>query len=250
MGEYHSYLQRQGKFSTPQGFDSLRPKNVAQKEFQSPTTENKMAGGCDQMVTAWVRTDVTYDSPCEEKEIDSRNGLLASDQTPAQFRVMRKFVKLPDFKPDAAEALAKEKNIPIAPKEKSTGEVALSITSPTNGKTVTALTPIVGTVQVAQLKEWKLEFGTGSTPTDWKTIGQGTNNVNNAVLGTFDVKDLQNGVYTIRLTADGAVKNLATMVIINVRKSATGLIPGVSPSPGPGNLPQLGPPTVTPTPPR
>jgi hypothetical protein len=74
-------------------------------------------------------------------------------------------------------------------------------------------------VQVAQLKQWKLELGFGSNPTEWKTIGQGTNNVSNAVLGTFDVKDLQNSVYTIRLTADGAIKNLATQVIINVRKT-------------------------------
>jgi hypothetical protein len=133
----------------------------------------------------------------------------------------------------------------VAPTEKSTGEVALSITSPTNGKTITGPTQVIGAVQVAQVKDWKLELGLGSNPVEWKTIGQGTNNVSNAVLGTFDVKDLQNSVYTIRLTANGAVKNLATLVIINVRKTPG--VPGASQTPFGGVLPQV-PPLSTPSP--
>ncbi len=244
MGDYHHYLKTQGVFSSPANFDSLRPRNVAQREIASPTTERGMAGGCDQMVTAWVRTDVTYDSQCEEKEIDTRNGLLASDLTPSQFRAMRKFVKLPALEPKVAIELAKEKGIPIAPTEKSGGQVALEITNLTNGKTITSNTQVVGSVQDAGLKVWKLEVGAGSNPTEWHTIGTGTIKVSNAVLGEIDLKDLQTGVYTIRLTAeDSSVKGLLVSVIINVRKDGPTPTPSGSPNP-------FGTPTPSPTPRR
>jgi len=222
MGWYHTYLSGKGVFTTPAGFDALRPRNVAQSGLHSPATDRGLAGGCDQTVVSWVRTDVTYASDCEEKEVDSRNGLLASDQTPAQFRVMRKFVKLPNLKPELAVELVKElkdKNIPIAPTEKSTGQAAVAIANLTNGKTVTGTTQVVGSVATSQLKTWKLEIGAGGNPTEWKAIGQGDNPVSNAILGVIDTKDLQNGVYTVRLTAEDAVlKSLLTSVTINVAK--------------------------------
>jgi membrane peptidoglycan carboxypeptidase len=231
MGEYHSYLKRNGVFDAPANFDALRPKNVTQREIESPTTEHGMPGGCDQKVTAWVRTDVTYAPECEEKEIDTRNGLLASDQTPSQYRAMRKFVKLPTLKPELAVELAKEKNIAIAPTERSTGQVAVSISSPTNGKTVTGRTQVVGSVKTSQLVSWKVEIGEGAGPTAWKQIGAGNNNVSDAVLGQFDTKDFKDGVYTIRLTADDKViRNLQVTVSINVRRGGGGALPTSPPA--------------------
>jgi len=246
MGTYHDYLQSKGVFKAPSDFSALRPPNVAQREFQTPSTDRifkENGGSCDQTVSSWVRTDVKYDSECEEKEVDSRNGLLASDQTPAQFRVMKKFVKLPSFKADLAQDLAKEKHIPIAPTDKSTGAVAVGITNLTNGKTLTSTTDVVGSVTLASMKNWKLEIGTGSAPTDWKTIGSGTTRMDNAVLGRIDVATLQDGIYTVRLTTDDG-KGLSTSVQVNVRKS------GSSPFfPGPGGVPQPSPsPAPSPSP--
>lgn len=221
MGDYHHYLKTQGVFTTPANFDSLRPPNVTQAQINSPTTERGLKGGCDQKVTAWIRTDVTYAGDCEEKEIDSRNGLLASDQTPAQFVVKKMFVKLPAFKPDAAIELAKQLKIPIAPTEKSNGQVALEITNLTNGKTITSNTPVVGSVQDAGLTAWKLEIGAGDAPTTWTTIGTGTARVMNAVLGTIDIAGLASGVYTVRLSADDTtVQGLSVSVVFNIRGSA------------------------------
>ncbi|MCL4231276.1 MAG: transglycosylase domain-containing protein [Dehalococcoidia bacterium] len=221
-GWYHSYLRDKGVFETPAGFDSLRPKNVAQQQFSTPATDRGLSGGCDQKVVSWVRTDVTYGSDCEEKEIDTRNGLLASDQTPAQFREKRKFVKLPSLKPELATELVKEmkeKNIPIAPTEKSTGQTALAISNLTNGKTVSGVVQVVGSVQTSQLKSWKLEIGAGSNPSEWKQIGGGNNPVSNAIIGVIDTNSLQNGVYTVRLTAEDAIlKTLKISVTINVKK--------------------------------
>ena len=241
MSEYHRYLKERGVFETPANFDSLRPNNVAERTFQSPTTDRPRAGGCDQFVTAWVRTDVKYESECEEKEIDSRNGFLASDQTPAQFRVTKKFVKLPGFKADLAIELAKAKNIPIAPTEKSNGIPAIAITNLSNGKTVSGTTDVVGTVQPPSLKNWKLEIGGGSNPSEWKTIGSGTSAVINATLGRIDIGALQDGVYTIRLSTDDG-GGLTTSVTINIKKGS-GPFGTVSPNPSPNPSPS---PTRTP----
>ncbi len=256
MGEYHHYLKAQGVFTTPANFDSLRPPNVAQREILSPTTERGMKGGCDQQVTAWVRTDVTYDSSCEEKEIDSRNGLLASDQTPSQFVVKKLFVKLPALRPDLAIELAKNMKIPVAPTERSTGQVALEITNLTNGKTITSNTTVIGSVQDGGLVGWKLEIGAGDAPATWTTIGSGTTPVKNAVLGSIDISKLPSGVYTVRLSADDTVVlGLSVSVIFNIKASATPppgtttVTPTRTPKPGGGPTPILMPtPTPTPTP--
>lgn len=243
MGWYHSYLRGKGVFDTPAGFDSLRPKNVARQEFETPATDRGLSGGCDQRVTTWLRTDVKYESDCEEKEIDTRNGLLASDQTPAQFREKRKFVKLPSLKPELAPELVKQmkdKNIPIAPTEKSTGQAAVSISNLTNGKTISGTTQVVGSAQTSKLKSWKLEIGPGSNPSEWKQIGGGDNPVSNAIIGVIVTEGLQNGVYTVRLTAEDALlKTLMTSVTINVKKGPTTPTPTGQPSviPWPGWTP-------------
>jgi hypothetical protein len=162
---------------------------------------------------------------------------------------VRKFVKLPGFKPEAAQDMVKEGkfNISIAPTDKSTGAIALSITNPRNGQTIGSNSPVIGTVNPSKLKTWKLELGAGSSPTEWKAIGNGTAAVNEGTLGTIDLTGLADGVFTLRLTADDAVvKNLATSVTFNIRKGA----PNTGPTPTaatPGGTP---PPGSTPTPPR
>jgi hypothetical protein len=146
-------------------------------------------------------------------------------------------VKLPEFKKELAEELAKELNIPIAPTEKSTGQVSIAINNLTNGRTITSTTQVVGSVQPPRLKNWKLEIGESARPTEWKTIGSGTTPVNNGVLGVIDVADLKDGVYTVRLSTDDG-KGLSVTVLINVRRGAQ--------VPGPGTPTVPGGPTPTP----
>ncbi len=260
MGEYHRYLRDKGTFSTPAGFDPVRPRNVAQLSFTSPHTERKGPGGCDQTVTGWRRTDVSYADECEEREIDSRNGQLASDATPSQYRVKQKFPKLPSFKTDAAIELAKQLKIPIAPTEKSSGTAAVVLTSLSPGKTVNTVTNVVGSVaNTGNLKGWKLEIGTGAAPTEWKALGQGTNPVTDAVMGTINPAEYPAGVYTVRLTADDPLlRGLSTSVTINIQTggtptSGTPTVPFGS-TPRPQITPQLPVPNTpvlnrTPTPP-
>lgn len=238
MGYYHESLAARGVPDIGKSFADLQPPNVAQREFQTPATDRNLGPDfkyCDQVVTAWVRTDVTYESQCEEKEIDSRNGLLATESTPAEFRKVAKFVKLPAFKPELAEELAKKRDIPIAPKEKSTGLAAIAIANITTGRTISGDTQVIGTVNPPSLRNWKLELGKTSTPTEWTVIGQGTAKVENGPLGTIRIAGLQDGVYTLRLsTNDG--KGLTLQVYINIRLTGP---------PNPGATPT--PPSATPT---
>ncbi len=254
MAYYHETLTARGVAGIGLGFDDLRPSNVAQREFDTPTTDRIYGPDfkyCDQKVSGWIRTDVTYESECTEVEIDSRNGYLAGDNTPQQFRVKKKVVVLPGFKDDLAEKLAEDRGIPIAPKDVSTGQVALAITNLTNGRTITNDTPVQGSVNPIRLKNWKLEIGQGSSPTEWTVLGEGTQQLDNAVLGIIQVAGREDGVYTVRLSTDDG-KGLMVSVLINIRAGPGGFpgfpvtpqnpVPGgQTPTPGGNGPPIIGP---------
>jgi membrane peptidoglycan carboxypeptidase len=244
MQEYHRYLDRSGRFQGIRGFDDLRPGNVAQRSMVSPHTERDGKGECTQTASTWVRTDVRYEDPCEKKDIDIRNGLLAGPATPPQFRASREFVKLPAFRPDLAKKLAEERNIPIAPTEVSTGQTAVSVVSPTAGAIVAAPVPVVVSVNFQGLKKWTVEIGQGANPADWRVLATGEGPVTDAAVGTINPAELEPGVYTIRVTTTGGAGGLTASATFNVRAGP------LTPTPGPGSpTPTSGPGgTVTPTP--
>lgn len=159
-------------------------------------------------------------------------------------------MKLPTFEPAPAIELAKERGIPIAPTERSTGQIALAISNLQTGRTISTTFQVVGSVNVPKLKNWKLEIGETANPTEWKTIGSGTANVNEAPLGTIEPKDLKdNTVYTVRLSTDDG-KGLKTSVVINVKKSGVPNNPFGTPTPTATGNPNFPVGTVTPQLPR
>lgn len=258
MGWYHTYLRNLGVFARPAGFDDLQPANVRRMEVTTPATDRvlrreggDLSGLCDQKVLAWVRTDVTYEPECEEVEIDTRNGLLASDQTPAPFREKRKFVRLPAYKPELARELAEKMGIPIAPTERSTGQAAVEIVNLVNGATIDRDTDVIGSVDTPSLERWRLQVGRGAAPSEWTTVGEGTTRVVNAVLGRIVVGSLQPGVYSVRLVAETKGRgSLEVRVVVNVELGRMTPTPtGTPPSrtPTPTGTPSPGP-TPTPSP--
>lgn len=245
MGEYHELLASRGVTDIAEGFDDIKPSNVAFTSFSSPTTDRTYGPDfkyCDQVVTAWIRTDVTYESQCEEREIDTRNGLLATPDTPAAFKELKKFVKLPTFKPEPAKELAKQRGIPIAPTEKSNGLAALAIANLENGRTISTAFQVTGIVNVPDLKKWTLEIGESAKPSEWKTIGSGTTPLTKeSPLGVIEPRDLKdNSVYTVRLSTDDG-KGLKITVVINIRRTGVPNNPFGTPTPFSGT------PTPTPT---
>ena len=223
MGMFHDTLQDRQIFVTPKGFDDLQPGNVQRGDFETPSTDRAIHGEepwdpaelCEQSVTAWYRTDVEYQSQCEPHEVDTRNGQLASNQTPAQFREERFFVILPGLKPDLAEELAEELGLPIAPTEASTGNVAVSLITPTDGKILTADTPIVGIITIENFRKWRVEYGDGSNPSEWVIIVESEEPPFEDVLGVFEVQDLEDGVYTIRFVVETNSGALTSSVTFN-----------------------------------
>ncbi|WP_182866130.1 putative Ig domain-containing protein [Rhodopirellula sp. JC639] len=80
------------------------------------------------------------------------------------------------------------------------GDPVLSISTPVEGRLVTDRIDIVGSVVDPDLASYTLEF----RPIDgasWTEFGAGTDEINDAVLGTFDPTLLENGEYVIRLFA-------------------------------------------------
>jgi hypothetical protein len=135
-------------------------------------------------------------------------------------------VKLPSLRPELAKTLVAAftsaypgKSIPLAPTEVSTGASALVLTSPTNGATVSRDTDVIGSVQPGNLDRWRLEFGPGGNPSEWQELGSGTTTQDNQPLGRIEIDGLEEGVYTLRLTArDRLLGELSASVTINVRQ--------------------------------
>jgi hypothetical protein len=81
-----------------------------------------------------------------------------------------------------------------------TGSPTVDVTVPAENATITAPTDVIGTVQDPNLVSWKLEvapFDGG----DFKQIANGTNQITNGKIATFDPTMLQNDSYIVRLTA-------------------------------------------------
>ena len=255
MAEYHDYLRRQGIVESFEDFDALQPDNVAFVGFKTPSTDRGLDGGCDQSVGSWIRTDVSYEDPCETAVIDTRNGLLATDATPAEFRDEREFVKLPAWRPDLGIKLVEDFDqffIPIVPEDESGGALAVEITAPASSAMIFEDTDIVGSVNVNRLDEWTLEIGPGSSPGEgeWTVLGSGSENVTGEVLGRIIRVDYEEGVYTIRLTADGKItRDLITSTSFNIieepEETPTPIGGTLGPGTNPG-LPQPQRPTSTP----
>lgn len=254
MGLYHDNLQARGVFSSPEGFASLQPSNVRQVQYTTPATStNGLMGGCDQTVSSWVRNDVTYASECEEHDIDTRNGLLAGPDTPDQYKETRKFVILPELKPELARELVErfteafpDVTIPIVPEDTSTGDPALAIATPTNGAVVGRDTDVIGSVIPGNLVEWKLEIGRGPSPSEWIELGTGKDRMTNTVLGRINLAGLEDGIYTIRLSArDRLLGDLSVTIGINIRAGGPD---DDDPFPLPGDATRTPRPGATPTP--
>lgn len=76
-----------------------------------------------------------------------------------------------------------------------------SITNPAAGATVGGSVNITGTASDTNFKEYTLDYGAGSAPTTWLSIGTNPRStaVTDGTLGTWDVSSLASGTYTLRL---------------------------------------------------
>jgi Domain of unknown function (DUF6531) len=91
----------------------------------------------------------------------------------------------------------------------------VSITSPTDGTSITTLTNVIGSVASPNLASWTLQSRAQNGST-FLPIATGTTAVANGTLGTFDPTLLLNGIFQIQLTATDTFSQTSTFGPISV----------------------------------
>jgi penicillin-binding protein 1C len=137
------------------------------------------------------------------ERVNRQSGKLATACTPPELVEERVYEVYP---PEAADWV-RQQGIPQPPTQRDEiygcspegGEVV--ILDPTLGGHVKEIVPIRGNAQSGDFAFYRLEFGEGLNPSAWSQIGLDHHNqVNNDVLEFWDVRGLQDGLYSLQLT--------------------------------------------------
>jgi penicillin-binding protein 1C len=144
-----------------------------------------------------------YCSVHRVERVNRQTGKLATACTPPELVEERVYEVYP---PEAADWV-REQGIPQPPTQRDEiygcgpegGEVA--ILDPTLGGHVKGVVSIRGNARSGGFSFYRLEFGEGLNPSAWSQIGgDHFNQVNGDVLEFWDVRGLQDGLYTLQLT--------------------------------------------------
>ncbi len=141
--------------------------------------------------------------------IDTRTGLRAGKDTPASF--VSDQVRLV-FPPDEIGgwgmrdwALNAGVLSLLAPGDGAQeGNLPALITSPTAASTISGRVTVIGRADSPDLTGYTLEWGRGANPSSWAQITRSSGRTAGGTLGTWDVGNLANGPYTLRLRLDDA----------------------------------------------
>jgi len=88
--------------------------------------------------------------------------------------------------------------------------VEAKILSPVDGIHTNSPVTISGVARGSAFTQYKLEYGSGQSPTAWTLIQSGTSQVAGGTLGVFDPSTIPDGLYVIRLTAYDLSNNAFT----------------------------------------
>lgn len=92
-----------------------------------------------------------------------------------------------------------------------------NITSPSNNTMINGTVNIIGTASDDNFNSYKLEYGSGSSPTSWTQIATSTSPVTNSTLASWNATPLTDGTYTVRLTVTDKAGNSTTNSILIVK---------------------------------
>ena len=181
-------------------------------------------------------------------KIDIRTGLLATEMTPPQFVQERVFLVLPPelsgFDKQQALEWAAALGVSLPPTERSNpsspADLPVVITSPAAGASVSGVVTVTGRAASSAFDSFRLEYGAGSSPSDWIVISDSTTPVTDGALGMWDTSAVAPGQYTLRLVMkDHARGDLVSLVTVTVKAKGT-----AAPTPTPK---KQTPPAATPT---
>ncbi|MEX2375460.1 MAG: transglycosylase domain-containing protein [Dehalococcoidia bacterium] len=153
-----------------------------------------------------------YDTWWQEVEIDTRTGLVANNQTPAQFvdREVRLAIpkeetgKWTGFMAWAAAHGIASMVAPADGDQPATAAANLParIDSPAANSTVSGQVTVQGRATSDDMIQYRLDWGIGDNPTSWARINSGTRPITSGVLGLWDTTFLASGVYSLRVIVD------------------------------------------------
>ena len=210
-------------FEKPDGVDTAKvcvPSNMLPTEYCGKTVE-------DLFVTDALPKE--KDNWWQPFKIDIRTGLLATEMTPPQFVQQRVFLVLPQDLTDAQRQQAMEwasaLGLSLAPTERSNPsdvDVPAVISSPAWNASVSGTVAVTGRAKSSNFEWYRLEYGSGASPSNWIVITQGNAPVTDATLGSWDTTGLTPGQYTLRLvvkdSSRGELVSLATVTVTAAAK--------------------------------
>jgi membrane carboxypeptidase/penicillin-binding protein PbpC len=170
-------------------------------------------------------------------KIDIRDGLLATELTPPQFISERFGLVIPEsvegFARTQAQEWARTLGSRGTPTEESSGNAPVRIDSPRSGAFLKNEVRITGKADSDAFVAYRVEWGAGSQPEAWNVLVLEDDAESGGELAEWDVSDLDDGVYTIRLVLlDGERGELATFVTVNVGENRrTSATPAPTPTP-------------------
>jgi penicillin-binding protein 1C len=184
------------KFSRPTGFTT---EEVCAVSGLLPTEH------CPRTQALFIEgTEPTeYCSVHRVERVNRQTGKLATACTPPELVEDRVYEIYP---PEAADWV-REEGIPQPPTQRDEiygcnpegGEVV--IIDPSLGGHVKEVVPVRGNARSGDFNFYRLEFGEGLNPSAWSQIGgDHYNQVDNNVLEFWDVRGLQDGLYTLKLS--------------------------------------------------
>lgn len=213
----------------------------------------KAGPGCGRS----VKNLIPDGSPATRKEddwwrrvkIDIRDGKIATELTPPQFVQERFGLALPGnpgcndsrycYAQDWAAYLKSS-----APTDKSNGQPPEAILAPKTGDRVSGIVNIVGKADADDFVAYRLEYGLGNPPLEWKQIIRSETKQPGGGLGVWNTAGLPAGAYSVRLVLETKERGeLSTFVTVTIG-SGSGSTPGNG-GPTPRAAPTQ-PPTPTP----
>jgi membrane carboxypeptidase/penicillin-binding protein PbpC len=237
------------------GFE--RPEGVVSATVCVPSGKlpSKYCGKTTQDIFAADGLPKEEDNWWQPIKVDSRNGLLATSQTPRQHVEERVFIVLPPdvqgVSREQAEEWAQALGVPLAPTEESPlgpdaprAAPGVSIDWPPADATVKGSVAIRGSADTAGFRSYRLEYAAGSQPSHWTAIERSAVPVTDGVLGTLDTNELEPGVYSIRLVVQDQTRGL----LIDTVTVRVGSAAAPTPTEGEEEPPQADKPTPTPLP--
>ena len=160
----------------------------------------------DAIPTEKDKLEKIQDTWWQKLDIDSRTGLIAAPNTPAIFKTTETRLVIPKEEVEAwgsgYQEWAEKAGIValLAPSaDASAAASKVAITTPVANQRVAGSLTVVGRATSPDFQRYVLEWGTGQSPATWQTLTTATTKVADGTLGTWDVRSLPDGDYTLRL---------------------------------------------------